>query len=583
MQVSTALVTVLGVVIDGIVTGSCLGVDAMASYGLCTPVTFLYAGLAGIFAMGISIPCGRVIGTGDKDATNRIFSQSVFFALACGIIIMLVTFFGAEAFARLLGASEDLLPESANFLRGFAFTAPAMFVVNGLLPIMQIDGDRGRALVAVITLTAVNVAIDLLNGFVLHGGLFFMAIATSTSFYAALIVLLLHFRKGRGMFRIKRPHFEAPVIRDLVVYGLPNALQQVCRGALVACMNNIIISVTADHRAVAAYAAINVASMLCMAVGTGVGQSVSIITSILAGEKDEESLRNLMKVALRTTIVVNCLLAVAIIGGAPVLMLPFVASDPTCLDLAVDGFRLFGLCIVFYGVNVVFRAYYQAMRMVRLAIPYVLLDNFASTAGFAFALGLAFGITGVWLSFFAGEAFTLLVFIIVAIIGRTGSGLLGKMMHIGRDFAAEIEAGKAWSCTSEAQVEETSEAVHDFCRENGASERTALLLALATEEMGVNTVRYGFADGKRHSIDVKALQMRGGWMLRIRDDCALFDPLSYLDSHEDDDPTVHIGIRMVRKVADRMEYVSTLKLNNLLVEISENGSKSPEDTDPVSA
>ena len=47
----------------------------------------------------------------------------------------------------------------------------------------------------------------------------------------------------------------------------------------------------------------------------------------------------------------------------------------------------------------------------------------------------------------------------------------------------------------------------------------------------------------------------------MRDDCVTFDPLAYLELHKADDPTAHLGIRTVMKMAKSATYVNSLGLN----------------------
>ena len=207
------------------------------------------------------------------------------------------------------------------------------------------------------------------------------------------------------------------------------------------------------------------------------------------------------------------------------------------------------------------------MHKVRLAYPYVILDNFLSTALAAWGLSRVFGLTGVWMSFLFGEAITLLVFVLIALRNGTTGTLLERMLEIKPDFTEGIEAIQSWSSTTKEQVITVSEGVSVFLRDHGATQREAYFLSLAVEEMGMNIIRYGFADGKSHSIDLKAVRQNGSWILRVRDDCPLFDPVHYMEGFEAASPEVHIGIRMVSGMAKRMEYVNTLKTNNLLIEI----------------
>ena len=323
----------------------------------------------------------------------------------------------------------------------------------------------------------------------------------------------------------------------------------------------------ANERAVAAYSAIYTASVLCMAFGSGIGQSTSVITGVLAGEKDADGIRSLMREAMRTALVMNGLLTVLMFAAASPVMGVVLRGDMATHETAAFGFRLYSLSIIVYAVNVTMRSYYQAMHKVRLAYPYVILDNFLCTALAAWGLSRIVGLTGVWMSFLVGEAVTLLVFIIIALRNGTKGTLLERMLEIRPDFTEGIEAIQSWSAASKEAVSAASEGVSAFLRDNGAAQREAYLFSLAVEEMGMNIIQYGFADGKPHSIDLKAVRQNGCWILRVRDDCPLFDPVHYLEGFEAASPEAHIGIRMVSGMAKRMEYVNTLKMNNLLIEI----------------
>ena len=566
VQILTALTAVLGSVVDGAVTGACLGVDAMTAYGLVLPIITIFSGLSSVFGTGISIPCGKSIGAGNREETVRIFSESMMGAFLLSLVLLAVTFFGADGIAGLMGASGAYAAEAAGYLRGFAFSAPANIFVVALLPVMQLDGDRNRPLYAVGLMTLINICGDLLNGLILHRGLFGMALATTISYYVAAGILLLHFRKGGNLFRLSVRWPRIGTLKDLLSYGVPNALQLSARSLLTICLNHIILAV-ANELAVAAYSAIYTASILCMAFGTGIGHSVSVIAGVLAGEKDEEGIRSLMREAIRTAFVMNGLLMAVMFAAASPVMGVVLRGDAATHEMAAFGFRLYSLCIVIYAINVTMRNYYQAMRKVHLAYPYVILDNFLCTALAAWGLSRLAGLTGVWMSFLVGEAVTLLVFVIIALRNGTKGTMLERMLEIGPDFTEGIEALRTWSAASQEEVSAASEGVRTFLRDAGAAGREAYLLSLAVEEMGMNVIKYGFADGKSHSIDIKAVKQNASWILRMRDDCPLFDPVRYMENFEETSPEAHIGIRMVRGMARRMEYVNTLKMNNLLIEI----------------
>ena len=91
------------------------------------------------------------------------------------------------------------------------------------------------------------------------------------------------------------------------------------------------------------------------------------------------------------------------------------------------------------------------------------------------------------------------------------------------------------------------------------------MIALAIEEMTNNIITYGFSDGKSHSIDIRIIKNSDSILLRIRDNCRNFDPVKYLELHQEDDPFSHIGIRMVMKLVKDARYETSLGLNNLVL------------------
>ncbi|MDO4893462.1 MAG: hypothetical protein Q3989_09195, partial [Eubacteriales bacterium] len=65
----------------------------------------------------------------------------------------------------------------------------------------------------------------------------------------------------------------------------------------------------------------------------------------------------------------------------------------------------------------------------------------------------------------------------------------------------------------------------------------------------------------------RVIRLENGWTLRMRDNCKRFDPTEWIKLHETDDKTKNIGIRMVCGMAKKVEYLSTMDLNNITITI----------------
>lgn len=564
VQTMSVLASLISATVDGMVTGSLLGVTPMAAYGFVTPMINVYMALGGACGTGISTVCGRIVGEGDLKKTNRVFSIGMEFTFLLSIAVMLITIFFAKPLAVMFGATGDTLPMAVDFLKGYGPCAPAMFLVTTLIAVLQIDGNMKLVFASTTTMTVVNVALDLFNGLVWRRGLFGMALATTLSFYAALAVILLHFLSKNRILHFSLTKLSGASLLDIGRYGMPYAMQQLCRAFLVLSLNFVIRSL-GDTDGVAVLTAVTSAGNLCMTVGTGTGRAVTLVGSVFRGERDKASIMMLLKDSLKYSLIMNGVLSVVLFLFSGQLMPLFLRGGGDLTDIAVKAFRCFILCTVFYSFNAVLKSHYQAVRREVMVYAYVFMDNFASIALSGFVLGKLFGLDGVWFSYLVGEILTLLVFSIVILLRtKRGASFLERAALLPPDFDKEPLLIYEKSIGNMEEVMEASEAGRIACKEAGCSGRVANYVSLAVEEMAGNVVRYGFRDSRHYSIDLRITKAEDGWVMRIRDDCGSFNPIDYVRLLNDEDPVAHIGIKMVNRLSNRMDYINSMNMNNLI-------------------
>ena len=176
---------------------------------------------------------------------------------------------------------------------------------------------------------------------------------------------------------------------------------------------------------------------------------------------------------------------------------------------------------------------------------------------------------GVWLAFVCGEC---AAFSVICLRVRQGRSLFSlrpmDFALLAPDYVASPK--DCYECTihnMEDAVKASKEALL-FCREHEQSERTSFLVGLCIEEIACNIVRYGFsADKEQHSVDIRLVFRDGEGLIRIRDNCAHFDPLRYLELHQSVNPGSHMGIRMVMASVKEASYLNSLGLNNLTLRL----------------
>ena len=121
---------------------------------------------------------------------------------------------------------------------------------------------------------------------------------------------------------------------------------------------------------------------------------------------------------------------------------------------------------------------------------------------------------------------------------------------------------------TEEEAVDVAQKIQKFCLDRGVDRKRSYYAALCMEEMAGNIVSHGFTkDEKDHTIDVRVVHKGDDVILRIKDNCVPFDPKQRSEVFNPDDPAKNMGIRMIYKMMDDIEYRYTLGLNVLTIRI----------------
>ncbi|MBR6045019.1 MAG: ATP-binding protein [Ruminococcus sp.] len=570
-QIISAMTVTLCMLIDSIMIGRFLGVDSMTAYGLAAPILLAFAAFGALISAGVQVMCGRTIGSGDKEGTNACFTVSVIMCAAVAVIGLFIVLVFMDPICTLLGAGEPTADNEVffltrDYLRGFIIGAPAFLAAQVMVPYMQISGSRVRLVVAVAAMTVSDILFDIINVFAIKQGTFGMGLASSLSYFIAFFIGAAYFFKKNCIFKFKLSYFKMPICARLARDGIPTLINQVSLVLLTFVLNNLLLEVSGKH-AVAAYSVITTAGNICYAFSSGVAAVALTLSSVFYADSDRTALKGLVK-TMSFYAVVICAAVTAVVLAAAKPMVTLFLDDATATDMAVTGMRLFVLSLVPCALNTSFKNYYQGIERVRFTMIISVLQNFALTALAARLLSLPFGVKGIWFSFLCGETVTLICICVVVFIKNKKPEISAQAFALlPEDFGVSDEDCLEISITDGQQVVAASTEAGEFCKNRGLSRKVATLIALCIEEMSNNIVHHGFRGRREHSIDIRLIITDSKPTLRIRDNCAHFDPVKYLELHSSDDPVSHIGIRMVMKLVNNANYVNTLGLNNLILSL----------------
>ncbi len=571
-MIANNLMIFLGSVVSGMVISRYLGTDAMASFQITLPLFFLTMMLSQIISMGVQNNCAKSLGAGRPEEADVYYSAAILFALPLSLLLAALLFWQAEFCAGLLGAqgtAAALADDASAYLRGIAIGLPLLMLLPMQISLLFLEGRAKLAIRAIFVQTAVNIAGAFANVLYFGGGMFGMGLVTSLGYLVALAAMWGFSSGGKHQIRFTckglRPGRILPVLR----IGLPSAVDRFYKSTQMLVINFVLLR-TAPSTAIAAFADINALNNIFNPIVMGLSATTLTMAGVFTGERDKDSLHHLLRISVKHAVMVTLLTALATFFAAPLLIGIFVEEQGAAFETAVRALRIYICYLPVYAVNNVLQKYYLGVNAMKMTYLTSLLDNLLFICLLATVLGHAFGADGVWISFLLAEILTTAT--LAAVIAWKKKGLprgIGDFLCLPKKIAESTSESLARSAASMEEIVAISEEVRQFLLSHGASPRDAMFMALAIEEMGGNIIRWGFGDGKKHSIDILIMEeeKEASWSMRIRDDCKAFDPKEWLNIHRGEEPARNIGIRVICGMAEEVRYSRTLGLNYLLIRV----------------
>ena len=582
-MMATAVAAMLGMVIDGIIIGRFLGKDCMAAYDLIMPVLNLATAFAGVLALGSQVVCAQRLGSGNVKGARSAFSMTLFISLVLSAVLIVVFFFFRESICVMLGArggSANLLPLASNYLAGLLPAFPCVLILLEFNSLMRLDGDPNRMIVAVSVMTVIDVTGNMLNALVFPGDkpqkMFMMGLFTSLAYFVALVIMLFHFRRKDITFKLTLKGLKLRDAGAILWTGSSSGMGSGSAMLRIAVINQILVATTISTVALAAFGIVNTIINFASGTMVGIGMTCAMIAGMILGEQDRSAAEDLVRVTLKTIIIVGVVMFAVLFGFADVIADIFKGdnSSEEAVRLAARGLRFYAVGITLYGINNAFVSYTQGLRRMVYSNVVCFLQNFVFIVTPAFLLFRLFFKGGenetdaVWISFIICEILTFITIFTIAAVRKRGIPRhIRDILFLREPFGASPEDTFEYCVTEESQIIPASQAAGEFCAEKGADGNQRYLISQFIREMGTHIARDGLSSTKKSSLDVKVLHLDDGWLILMRDNCKGFNPMEWVTSEKENKTPDSEGVRQLMSIAKNVDYINTLDLNILTVRL----------------
>lgn len=213
-------------VVDTMVVGKALGVDALAALGATDWLYWMLLGMIQGVTQGFGILMAREFGAKQLESLRKVVGSSTSLSIIFALLFLILGQAVAKPILMLLNTPVQIMDGSLLYLRIMFWGIPIVMAYNLLATILRSLGDGQTPLYAMIVAALSNIALDMLFVLVFHLGIAGAAIATLIAQGISSIYCLLKIRKIDFMI-LKRNHFalEPAMAGRLLSLGSPMAAQ----------------------------------------------------------------------------------------------------------------------------------------------------------------------------------------------------------------------------------------------------------------------------------------------------------------------------------------------------------------------
>ena len=214
--------------IDAVIVGHFVGVNALAAVGAGSSVIFLILGFCNGCTGGFGIPVAQCFGAGDYSGLRRYVSSSFRVSAVISVVVAAVTALLCSDILRWMRTPEVIFHDAWLYLLVTFLGIPLTMAYNLLASIIRALGDSKTPFLFLILAALLNVGLDLLFIVTMGWGALGAAVATVISQGVSALLCYLYMYRHFDILRYrsadeKRPDPERQ--KRLLSIGVPMGLQ----------------------------------------------------------------------------------------------------------------------------------------------------------------------------------------------------------------------------------------------------------------------------------------------------------------------------------------------------------------------
>ncbi|MGO0307625.1 MATE family efflux transporter [Endozoicomonas acroporae] len=378
-------------IVDGIFVGNYVGATALAAVNLVVPLYSVFFGLCVMMLVGGAVVAGKALGAGDTRRASNIFTKSLTVIVIFALTVSSLAHFFAGDIAAFVGADEEALPLTTEYIRIISPFMLFMGLAYTLSYFARVDDAPNYALAGLVLTAFTNIVLDALFIKMWGWGVSGAAFASGIAYTLGTVFLVVRLFGRQARIRLIQPYGSWSELFRAAYNGFSEFINEMSGGLLMFIINWILI-IEAGTTGVAAFTIVNYILWLSIMVAYGTAEALGPLVSVNFGARKPERIVSFVRLAVGLAIMVGITFAMALLVYPEELASVFIQSDEVAtLALTMSIIAVIWPAFLFNGINITLSGYFTGMHAATqsaliaisrsLVLPLVLIILFWKTLG----------------------------------------------------------------------------------------------------------------------------------------------------------------------------------------------------------
>ncbi len=360
--------------VDTIIVGKFIGVDALAAVGSTASLNFLIIGLVTGACCGMGIPISQRFGAKDWSDLRRYVFNAAYVCIFLTVVLTTVTGLFTRQFLEWMRTPANIIDDAYSYISTVFYGIGGIFLYQMCAAVIRSMGDSRTPVFFLVLSCLINAVLDLVFVLNFDMGVFGAALATVISQTVSGLACLLYILRSLYILKPEKGEasFSWPHIKGLFAMGVPMGLQYT-----ITAIGSVVIQSainTLGSTVVAAITAAGKESIFFTCPAESLGTAMATYTGQNLGARKFDRIRTGMVQTVIIGAVYSVLAALVLHFAAPLLTQLFVdGSETLVIDYACQ----------YLGWNSVFYIPLTLIFLYRFSLQGLGYSGFAMFAGVA--------------------------------------------------------------------------------------------------------------------------------------------------------------------------------------------------------